>query len=164
MPDPTPEPLVRHAARVLVVDPDDRLLLIRVQLEPPFDGRLWLTPGGGLEPGESHLDGARRELWEETGLRAGDLRPVWDRTYRFVHRGRRREHRERYFFMRTATTDVAFTSLQADEIEQVLALRWWPLSEIRAATAERFVPHRLGWFLPPLLRGDLPAAPISIVE
>lgn len=33
----------------------------------------WLSPGGRLEAGESPLDGARREVAEETGM---DLRPL----------------------------------------------------------------------------------------
>jgi 8-oxo-dGTP diphosphatase len=46
----------------------------RVLLQRRVDNGLWGLPGGILEPGESILDCARRELHEETGLAAGELR------------------------------------------------------------------------------------------
>ena len=54
--------LVRHAARVLVIDRDDRILLIHAQLDPPRPGMIWLTPGGGLNHSERAADAARHEL------------------------------------------------------------------------------------------------------
>ena len=60
----------RPAARILLVDGQDRTLLFRFTVEgrAPF----WVTPGGALDPGESYEAAARRELREETGL---DLDP-----------------------------------------------------------------------------------------
>jgi 8-oxo-dGTP pyrophosphatase MutT (NUDIX family) len=46
----------------------------RVLLQRRVDNGLWGLPGGILEPGESILDCARRELHEETGLAVGELR------------------------------------------------------------------------------------------
>ena len=46
----------------------------RVLLQRRVDNGLWGLPGGILEPGESMLDCARRELYEESGLSAGELR------------------------------------------------------------------------------------------
>ena len=71
--DLTPAP--RPAARVLLLDAKDRLLLFR--WKPP---NVWITPGGGLEVRETYEKAALRELWEETGLAGVALGPwVWSR-------------------------------------------------------------------------------------
>src|ERR1039458_10789504 len=57
---------LRRAGRVIVLDPDDRVLLFRYDDELP-NGRHWCTPGGGLNDGEDYQAGARRGLAEETG-------------------------------------------------------------------------------------------------
>jgi 8-oxo-dGTP pyrophosphatase MutT (NUDIX family) len=57
---------IRPAGRVVLLDPDDRVLLMRYDDGPP-NGVHWSTPGGGLNPGEDFAAGAARELAEETG-------------------------------------------------------------------------------------------------
>jgi 8-oxo-dGTP pyrophosphatase MutT (NUDIX family) len=57
----------RAAVRIICLDVRERVLLLHWQ--DPFDGdRLWEPPGGGIDPGETALAAARRELVEETGL------------------------------------------------------------------------------------------------
>src|SRR5215469_17862934 len=63
--DPTMPPQ-RRAARVVLLDPRNRVLLMRYDDGPP-NGSHWATPGGGLEPGETYEQAALRELAEETG-------------------------------------------------------------------------------------------------
>lgn len=61
-------PLIMAGACLLVIDPQDRILL---QLRT--DNGKWGLPGGSLEPGETMEAVAKRELFEEIGLVAGNL-------------------------------------------------------------------------------------------
>jgi len=62
------------SAVVACVDDAGRILVVK-QTAGPFAGA-WLLPGGNVERDELLEDAARRELFEETGYRAKDLRPV----------------------------------------------------------------------------------------
>jgi 8-oxo-dGTP diphosphatase len=62
------------SAVVACVDGAGRILTVK-QTAGPFAGA-WLLPGGNVERDERLEDAARRELFEETGYRAGELRPV----------------------------------------------------------------------------------------
>src|SRR3712207_8303508 len=68
----------RPVARVLLLGPGGRLLLLLAQ-DAPGGHQWWVTPGGGLDPGESFEQAARRELLEETGIRAEVGPWVWTR-------------------------------------------------------------------------------------
>ena len=68
--------IVRHGGAAAVVPmlgdpagPDPQILMLR-QYRYAAGGTLWEIPAGVLQPGEDPLDGARRELEEETGARA----------------------------------------------------------------------------------------------
>jgi ADP-ribose pyrophosphatase len=63
--------VVRHAgsAVMMAVDEKKRVLLVR-QYRLPADKYLWELPAGKLDPGETPLQAAKRELIEETGYRA----------------------------------------------------------------------------------------------
>jgi len=62
------------AAGGLLVRDDGRVAVVH---RPRYDD--WSLPKGKLDPGESFEDGARREVWEETGVRGRireELQPV----------------------------------------------------------------------------------------
>ncbi|WP_336210004.1 NUDIX hydrolase [Nonomuraea sp. LPB2021202275-12-8] len=57
----------RPAARVICLDREDRVLLLHWH-DRVSGADVWEPPGGGIDPGETPLQAARRELTEETGL------------------------------------------------------------------------------------------------
>jgi 8-oxo-dGTP pyrophosphatase MutT (NUDIX family) len=152
--DLSPRPGVRVAARVLLVDRAERLLLFQGFDPHVPDESFWFTAGGGLEPGEELLAGARRELYEETGLRLPPDRlvgPVWLRRVRFSFEGVEYDSDE-WFFLSSLTgaaeVDTAgFTDL---ENRTVRGHRWWSTDDLRATT-ETIYPLQLAELLPGLL-------------
>ena len=57
------------AVGAVIVDAEDRCLLLRRAAANPHFAGCWEWPGGKLEPGENFAEGLRREVMEESGLR-----------------------------------------------------------------------------------------------
>ncbi|WP_425588404.1 NUDIX hydrolase [Streptomyces tremellae] len=147
---------------MVLLDPDDRILLIHGY--EPADPALtwWFTPGGGLEGDESHEQAVRRELAEETGITRIDLGPVlWRRRCSFPFDGRRWDQDEWYFLGRTEQTEAAPAGLTELERRSVAGLRWWTCAELEA-TRETVYPTRLAGLLRTLLDEGPPGTPLML--
>ncbi len=140
---------------MLLLDPDDRLLLIHERID---DGTThWLTPGGGIEAGETAAEAAVRETWEEVGLRITLAAPdevlttrrrwSWDGTvYDQVD----------HFFVARAAAGVALRPAALTPMEQstVLGHAWWTCDELRT-TDEVLLPADLGDVVARVLDGGV---------
>ncbi len=164
-------PRIRQSVRALIVDTDDRVLLVRFEFP---DATVWALPGGGVEPDEEPLDALQRELAEELGLVGAVVGPhVWDRLHlvRFSH-GRSTGglpprwdgQRDRIHLVRTPpfepSPQLSWDELRAERLHEI---RWWTLPEVRAH-AGRFAPRRLADHLATLLRHGPPPAPVDTGE
>lgn len=155
------DPRLRVATRAIVLDEDDRILLVCFD----FGDRLvWAAPGGGIDDGETDEQAIRRELLEETGLDQFDLGPlVWTRThYVPLGGGRWDGQTERYYFVRTVAFEPV-PQLTWEELreENMAAVRWWPLEELET-TGMLFAPRRLPSLVLALLEEGPPAEPVDV--
>jgi 8-oxo-dGTP pyrophosphatase MutT (NUDIX family) len=150
--DPSP-PEHRDGARVVLVDPTGSVLLINERIE---DGTHWLTPGGGVEPGESLALAAVREVYEETSLRV-QLDPhaepvhVVDRVWHW--RGRSYHQVDHFFVVHLPDRpEVSPAAPTAMETETLLGFGWWSVADLRALDGEVIEPPDLADLLERLSR------------
>ncbi|HEY8533868.1 MAG TPA: NUDIX domain-containing protein [Micromonospora sp.] len=147
--------IARRAARVLLVDQSNRVLLFH-GIDPARPHHAyWFTPGGGLDPGETWADGAARELAEETGLRLSPTElgePVWSETTEFPFDGRWYRQDQKFFLVRVPSWEVDVSGFGRIERDTIDGYRWWTIDELDT-TDERFYPTELPTLLRHMLEG-----------
>ncbi|MGY1621648.1 NUDIX hydrolase [Geodermatophilus sp. SYSU D00965] len=156
---------VRPTARVVVLDPAGRVLLLGARLTdpavPPGEVLFWYTPGGGVEPGESVREAAVRELAEEIGLLVEPAAlegPVWFRRHVGPFAGVPIDSRETFFVLRDIVHEVDPRGRTELELLGQEPHRWWSAAEV-AAEAVEFAPRELATLLPELLEGPWTGPP-----
>ena len=161
----TPGPdgiLERNAARVVLIDEEGRIFLIRGHDTEDPNHSWWFTVGGGIDPGEDPVDGAARELYEETGLAVDPDRlvgPVLQRSAVFRFTFHLRRQYERFYLLHVSNSEAEsislwnqdyLTELEKEVLDEVA---WWRVDEIESAqqTGVAIYPEGIaqlakGWF------------------
>lgn len=125
----------RLTSRIIVLDDDDRVLLFLTRGSVPAQVTRWITPGGGVDPGESHHDAACRELFEETGRIVDDLgASVYSLDFAVDYAGGDHDtgHAE-YYLLRTESFTPSRENWTPEEQRDVIEHRWWAAEELSSA-------------------------------
>ena len=125
----------RETARILLFDENDNLLLLFTHWDNRIAPPRWLTPGGGVDPGETNHEGAVRELFEETGLVVESLgEPVWRHTIALPEGHSFDFADATYYLLRTNHFDPVNDNWMPNEFDDVLEVRWFSPAELAAST------------------------------
>lgn len=138
----------RPTARVLLVNPLGEIFLLKTHFDPELGlPPRWLTPGGGIDDGETVIEAAIRELFEETGLQTNpeDLGEIfWETSGRWdwadgIHY---QTYTDTFFVLKVSDFVLKNDSWTTDEHRDILEWRWWSVSEL-LASGESVGPHGL---------------------
>lgn len=153
----------RIATRLVVLSHEaEPAILLFEDSDPGVAGqRWWVTPGGGIDPGEDEVDAGVRELGEETGWRANRSDLIGPLSVRRTAHGYSDQilvQRETFFGIVTPRFEVDTAGHTEDEKLTLQSWRWWPLSEIRDPDARiwpRYLPELVA------LMDAVPSVPVD---
>ena len=161
---------IRNSIKIILLNSKNELLLICTDdksiknSEGKYNGKFWQLVGGKIEEGESYLEAATRELFEETSLTESDVEfgnIVWYGNVDLNIRGTETRLNQSFIYAKTDKTDVNLRHLTDEEKPAVKFLKWMSLDEIKNCT-DIIYPLVLPEYLPDILNGNLPEEPIYI--
>ncbi len=116
---------IRVSAGIIVLDPQDRVALVRHRKPGVYD--FWVAPGGGVEDGEDICAAASREAMEEAGLAVEPARLIAIEQLTGIKSG---QHIKHWFFARHPTSPKLKADSPSSDREVITDARWFSRAEM----------------------------------
>lgn len=153
----------RSAVRAIIINQANALLLVHMKpselpITEPHKTSFWLTPGGGIEPGETKRSALIREIHEETGITESSIEQIfepaaWYSELILPYKGAPTLFKESFFLVKVRDNSSTTYLQNPDEEEKQFIddLRWWKLEDLLASD-ETFFPEGLPQLVTDLLK------------
>ncbi len=132
---------VRKSSRAIVLNKENQIFLFKYYFDYlADDNAIWITPGGGLEDGESFEDALKRELFEELGVTiTGNCPEVYYRNPVYtLKNGDQVQSVEKFFLVNVSEEVFSSEHWTENEKKQMSAGKWWSVAEIKQSEEEFF--------------------------
>jgi len=161
---------VRHSVKIILLNETDDLLLMRIDdpqtrgVGEDYRGPFWCMIGGQIEAGESVLEAAARELFEETGIAEEDVNfgpIVWFGECDLILYGTPTHIKQQFIVARTKKKTLSPANLTPGEAKRVKQLAYFSLHDI-INSDEIIYPVLLPAYLPGIIAVKYSEEPIEI--
>lgn len=128
------------------------IFLLRTHFDPEVGlPPRWITPGGGIDSGESVLEAAVRELREETGIQVGSEalgELIWrtEGRWNWADGENHNTFVDHFYKLQVSDFELDISGWTDDELRDVVEFRWWSVPEL-LATGELVGPPGLAEFI-----------------
>jgi len=167
--DNTPA-LIHNSIRIILINPNDEILLMcandpkTTAPDGTYNGRFWFTIGGEIEPGETDMRAAVRELYEETGLTLAEVSfgpIVWFGSCDLILSGQLKRLNQKFIVAHSTETNISMTNLTESEKNVIEEIGWFGIDKIKNHD-DIIYPIGLDKLLPAILQKNYPNKPLEI--
>lgn len=129
----------RETARIVLLNDDNEIFMLLTHFDPEVAlPPRWLTPGGGIDPGESVSEAAIRELAEETGLIVDEsslktFLGAFEGTWLWGDGENQHTFVDHIYVHRVSNFHLDDSNWTIGERRDILQHRWWNLADLIAS-------------------------------